>query len=481
MGRASGSPARGRDRARSSVDVRDPARRRGARDPPGTPGSTVAAGRPAPARWRHDLERLPPRADRPPRTPAAVRRARARHRPPARPRAVGPRHLRARRARDRGRAAGLGARPVARDAADAARRWASSSGCSPSASASSRTGSTSSTPGLDWRDVTGVGYIVGGLLLVAAGLTAVAAPRRAPRRTALGWRAAHGAGWLAGAAVSPSSIVMPLRRRHLITHAPRWEIHESALGIPHEEVRIALDDGRKLSAWYVPSRNGAAVLVSHGSGGSRGRLPAPRPHARAPRLRRARARQPGQRRERRPLQRPGRQRPAGPGGRPRLPRAAPRRAARPDRRLRPLARRRGPARGRRRTTGAWPPSSPTAPPRPLDGRRPRSAGPRSGRHVAADAVGARDLRHAAVPVAGRDDAPHRAAPGAPGRRRRRPRGDPGRRARTATPAAAACSCGRSRTPPTPAACASTPPSTSGGPSASSTAALRMQRLTRRQR
>jgi pimeloyl-ACP methyl ester carboxylesterase len=60
----------------------------------------------------------------------------------------------------------------------------------------------------------------------------------------------------------------------LITHAPRWEIHESALVIPHEEIRITTDDGRKLSAWYVPSRNGAAVLLSHGSGGSRGRLPA---------------------------------------------------------------------------------------------------------------------------------------------------------------------------------------------------------------
>jgi pimeloyl-ACP methyl ester carboxylesterase len=33
-------------------------------------------------------------------------------------------------------------------------------------------------------------------------------------------------------------------------------------------------DGRTLSAWYVPSRNGAAVLLSHGSGGSRGRVPA---------------------------------------------------------------------------------------------------------------------------------------------------------------------------------------------------------------
>jgi uncharacterized protein len=128
--------------------------------------------------------------------------------------------------------------------------------------------------GPDWRDVTGVGYILGGLLLVAAGITAVAAPRRAPRRTGRGWRAAQGVGWLAAALVLAVMGVMPFASANLVTHAPRWEIHESALGIPHKEVRVALDDGRKLSAWYVPSRNGAAVLVSHGSGGSRGRLPA---------------------------------------------------------------------------------------------------------------------------------------------------------------------------------------------------------------
>ena len=128
--------------------------------------------------------------------------------------------------------------------------------------------------GPDWRDVTGVGYIVGGLLLVAAGLAATAAPRRAPRRTGLGWRAAHAAGWIAGAALVAQFAVLPFALGNQVTHAPRWAIDESAVGIAHEEIRIPMRDGRRLSAWYVPSRNGAAVLLSHGSGGSRGRVAA---------------------------------------------------------------------------------------------------------------------------------------------------------------------------------------------------------------
>ena len=67
--------------------------------------------------------------------------------------------------------------------------------------------------GLDRYDVTGIGMIAGGLLLVAAGITAVAAPRRAPRRRALGWRAAHGAGWLVGAALVLVGLSDPVRRR----------------------------------------------------------------------------------------------------------------------------------------------------------------------------------------------------------------------------------------------------------------------------
>jgi hypothetical protein len=128
--------------------------------------------------------------------------------------------------------------------------------------------------GPDWRDVTGVGYILGGLLLVVAGIVAAAAPRRAPWRTGLRWRGAHAVRWTAGAAVVAVVGVLPFATANMTTHAPRWAIDESAVGIAHEEARIEMRDGRKLAAWYVPSRNGAAVLLSHGSGGSRGRVPA---------------------------------------------------------------------------------------------------------------------------------------------------------------------------------------------------------------
>jgi len=123
-------------------------------------------------------------------------------------------------------------------------------------------------------DLTGVGMIVGGVLLVAAGLTAIAAPRRAPRRAALGWRLAHGAGWLAAAPVFAVLAVMPFAMALMVTHAPRWAIQESSLGIPHQEVALETTDGRRLSGWYVPSHNRAAVLLSHGSGGSRERVAA---------------------------------------------------------------------------------------------------------------------------------------------------------------------------------------------------------------
>ena len=50
---------------------------------------------------------------------------------------------------------------------------------------------------------------------------------------------------------------------------PRARIDEAALGLPHARVTFPADDGIRLSGWYVPSRNGAAIVLVHGGGGDR--------------------------------------------------------------------------------------------------------------------------------------------------------------------------------------------------------------------
>jgi pimeloyl-ACP methyl ester carboxylesterase len=124
----------------------------------------------------------------------------------------------------------------------------------------------------DWIDVSGLGFIVGGLLLVASAATAAVAPRRPPRPRGRVWRVARALGWVAGALLLAFFVVMPVTLGVMVTHAPRWPIHESALAVPHQEIRITDEDGDELSGWYVPSRSGAAVLIIHGSGGSRARV-----------------------------------------------------------------------------------------------------------------------------------------------------------------------------------------------------------------
>ena len=126
--------------------------------------------------------------------------------------------------------------------------------------------------GPDRYDLTGLAFIAGGLALLASAVVAAAAPR-GPRRSLWGLRALV---W-AGGAVVGLILLMPLAGTALVTHAPRWAIHERTLGVAHEEVRIPAGGGRELAAWWIPSRNGVAALLVHGSGGSRARVAA---HAR---------------------------------------------------------------------------------------------------------------------------------------------------------------------------------------------------------
>jgi fermentation-respiration switch protein FrsA (DUF1100 family) len=55
-------------------------------------------------------------------------------------------------------------------------------------------------------------------------------------------------------------LVVPLAIGILATHRPRAAVEPAELGRPYEEVTVRTSDGLDLAAWYVPSRNGAAVI-----------------------------------------------------------------------------------------------------------------------------------------------------------------------------------------------------------------------------
>ena len=128
------------------------------------------------------------------------------------------------------------------------------------------------------------------------------------------------------------------------THIGRAVVPPDHLGVAHENVTFTTGDGLELEGWYVPSRNGAAVIAFPGRNGPQ----AQGADARPPRLRRAAVRPPRRGQERGRAERVGLGRRGGHQGRDRVPAAPAGRRPRPDRRHRALRRRRADDPGRRR-------------------------------------------------------------------------------------------------------------------------------------
>ena len=113
-------------------------------------------------------------------------------------------------------------------------------------------------------DYTGLLAIPAGLLLVGIGVATLWRSRKGgglARR--YGRRALVALGLLLGA----SFVVYPVSEAYVLTHAARAYVPAPALGTPHEEVAFTTADGLRLEGWYVPSRNGAAVIVFPGRKG----------------------------------------------------------------------------------------------------------------------------------------------------------------------------------------------------------------------
>ena len=83
-------------------------------------------------------------------------------------------------------------------------------------------------------------------------------------------------------------IVLPVVLGYQFTHLATSYVPEAKLGTAYEEVSFKTSDGLELEGWYIPSRNGAAVISFPG----RKVIAEPRAVPGPPRLRRAAVRSP---------------------------------------------------------------------------------------------------------------------------------------------------------------------------------------------
>jgi fermentation-respiration switch protein FrsA (DUF1100 family) len=106
--------------------------------------------------------------------------------------------------------------------------------------------------GEDWS-----GFVLApaGLLLCALAVALLWSSRK-PGRLRYLRRAGLGVATLVGALW----VVVPLAVAIGATHRPRAAVARAELGRPYEQVTLRTPDGLELAAWYVPSRNGAAVI-----------------------------------------------------------------------------------------------------------------------------------------------------------------------------------------------------------------------------
>ena len=63
-------------------------------------------------------------------------------------------------------------------------------------------------------------------------------------------------------------VIFPFILSYAFTHLARTGVPVARLGAAHEDVAFTTNDGLTLRGWYVPSRNGAAVIVAPGRAGT---------------------------------------------------------------------------------------------------------------------------------------------------------------------------------------------------------------------
>lgn len=114
-------------------------------------------------------------------------------------------------------------------------------------------------------DYTGLLSLLAGVLLLGAGTGMLWRSRRRNDRLVHRYlrRSLIGAGVLALIAI----VLFPTALAYVVTHTLREAVPAANLGTSFEDVAFQTSDGLRLEGWFVPSRNGATVIVVPGRSG----------------------------------------------------------------------------------------------------------------------------------------------------------------------------------------------------------------------
>src|SRR5437764_235088 len=120
--------------------------------------------------------------------------------------------------------------------------------------------------GLSADEYTGLLEVAGGLLLVGVGAATLWRTRR--RDDAIAWRYTRRVLPATASVLVGSFVLFPLALSYGFTHIARTDTAQGRLGAQYTAVAFDASDGLRLKGWFVPSRNGATVIVFPGRKGT---------------------------------------------------------------------------------------------------------------------------------------------------------------------------------------------------------------------
>jgi hypothetical protein len=120
--------------------------------------------------------------------------------------------------------------------------------------------------GLAADDYTGIAAVAGGLVLAGVGAATLWRTRRRDDRLFL--RYGRRILIAVGAGLALFFVIFPLSLSYVFTHVARSTTASGDLGAPYETVAFKASDGLMLKGWFVPSKNGAALIVYPGKKGT---------------------------------------------------------------------------------------------------------------------------------------------------------------------------------------------------------------------